>query len=172
MIYVVEMDFRNPAREADWHAWYLSHVTRLIRKVPGFRASQRFRAITTTPSPWLALHEVEGPAVFESAAYKATGGPASTGEWQHQQSNWRRNLLGGIDASPNVPPDAHLLMVDEGTQLPDRIARSVGWYDCVGLDLTSKRRGMGVLQRGELTAQHFDVQGLTVLAPITPKIGA
>ena len=58
MLYMVEMDFRNPAREADWHVWYLGHVAKLIRNVPGFRASQRFRAITPTPSPWLAMHDV------------------------------------------------------------------------------------------------------------------
>ena len=67
MIYMVEMEFRNPAREADWHVWYLGHVARLIRNVPGFRASQRFRAITPTPSPWLAMHDVVSGAVFESA---------------------------------------------------------------------------------------------------------
>ena len=75
MIYMVEMDFRNPAREADWHAWYLGHVAKLIRNVPGFSASQRFRAITPTPSPWLAMHAVVSGAVFESKEYKANGSP-------------------------------------------------------------------------------------------------
>ena len=75
MIYMVEMDFRNPAREADWHVWYLDHVTKLIRNVPGFRATQRFRAITATLSPWLALHDVVSPAVFESKEYRGNGGP-------------------------------------------------------------------------------------------------
>ena len=79
MLYMVEMDFRNPAREADWHVWYLGHVAKLIRNVPGFRASQRFRAITPTPSPWLAMHDVVSGAVFDSAEYRANGGPASTG---------------------------------------------------------------------------------------------
>src|SRR5689334_21967370 len=58
MLYMVEMDFRNPAREADWHIWYLQHIAKLIRTVPGFRASQRFRAITPSASPWLAMHDV------------------------------------------------------------------------------------------------------------------
>jgi hypothetical protein len=40
MLYTVEMDFRNPAREADWHVRYLDRATRLVRSVPGFRASR------------------------------------------------------------------------------------------------------------------------------------
>src|ERR1041384_7283802 len=78
MIYMVEMDFPHPERLAEWHAWYLAHV-RVLQTVPGFRASQRFQAITETPSPYLALHEVASPAVFESPEYRARGGPASTG---------------------------------------------------------------------------------------------
>lgn len=171
MIYVVEMDFRETDREHDWHTWYLDHVTTLIRKVPGFRASQRFRALTPTPSPWMALHEVEGPEVFESAAYKSVGGPASTGEWQHKHTNWRRNLLAGMDTPP-VPIDGHLLMADEGTELPVGVSGQITWLECVGLDRTATKRGIGVLQKGGLTARHFDVKGLTVLAPISPKIGA
>ena len=73
MIYVVEMDFRDSAREHDWHTWYIGHVATLIRNVPGFRATQRFRAMTPTPSPWLALHEVAGPQVFTSPEYAANG---------------------------------------------------------------------------------------------------
>ncbi len=44
MIYMVEMDFPHPEREAEWHAWYLAHIHVLLT-VPGFRASQRFKAI-------------------------------------------------------------------------------------------------------------------------------
>src|SRR6476661_4432756 len=104
MLYMVEMDFRNPAREADWHVWYLGHVAKLIRNVPGFRASQRFRAITPTPSPWLAMHDVVSGAVFDSAEYRANGGPVSTGQWQTEHANWYRNLFAGIDNTPEVTP--------------------------------------------------------------------
>jgi len=103
MIYIVEMDFRNPEREADWHVWYLGHIAKLIRNVPGFRASQRFRAITPTPSPWLAMHDVASGEVFESAEYRANGGPVSTKEWRAEHQNWSRNLFSGMDNTPEVP---------------------------------------------------------------------
>lgn len=172
MIYMVEMDFRNPDREADWHVWYLAHVTSLIRNVPGFRASQRFRAITPTRAPWMALHDVASPAVFESAAYKAHGGPASTGEWQALHTNWSRNLFSGVDQTPDVALDAHLLMAEGDAKLPDVVSRSTTWLDPVGLDRSAGRRGIAILPPGRLTAGLFGLAGVTLFRPISPRIPA
>ena len=85
----------------------------MLLTVPGFRASQRFKAIVATPSPYLALHEVASAALFESPTYRARGGPASTGEWRALQTNWHRNLLDGVEESPEVPGEAHLLVLRE-----------------------------------------------------------
>src|SRR5262245_1089133 len=167
---MVEMDFRNPAREADWHVWYLDHVIKLIRTVPGFRATQRFRAITATASPWLALHDVASPAVFESAQYRAAGGPASTGEWQAEHSNWHRNLFAGIDATPEVRFDGHLLVLDDGTELPPPYAATVTWLESVGLDRTAERGGIAVLPPGGLSAALFGLAGVRIFKPISPRI--
>lgn len=144
MIYMVEMDFAHPEREAEWHAWYLAHI-RVLLSVPGFRASQRFKAITATPSPYLALHEVASPALFDSAAYRARGGPASTGEWRALQTNWHRNLLEGIEESPEVPADAHLLLLRDvrDAALPEGIA--VSWLHGVGLDRSIGECGLAVV---------------------------
>jgi hypothetical protein len=172
MIYMVEMDFRNPAREADWHVWYLDHVTRLIRTVPGFRATQRFRALTPTPSPWLALHEVASAAVLESPEYRAVGGPTSTGEWQAEHTNWQRNLFAGLDATPDVPADAHLLVLDAGANLPPPHATAVAWLESVGLDRSASRRGLAVIPAGQLTAGLFGLAGVRIFKPITPRIAA
>ena len=105
MIYMVEMDFPHPERLQEWHAWYLAHI-RVLLSVPGFRASQRFQAILPTAAPYLALHEVSGPEMFESAAYRDRGGPGSTGEWRELQTNWRRNLLDGVDETRTCSPTA------------------------------------------------------------------
>src|SRR4030095_15419813 len=78
MIYMVEMDFPHPERLREWHDWYLAHV-RVLQTVPGFRASQRFQAMLPAAAPYLALHEVSGPEMFESAAYRSRGGRASPG---------------------------------------------------------------------------------------------
>jgi hypothetical protein len=170
MIYMVEMEFRNPAREADWHVWYLDHVTKLIRNVPGFRASQRFRAITPTPSPWLAMHDVVSGDVFESAEYRANGGPASTGEWQKEHTNWYRNLFAGVDHTPEVPAEAHLLMLEAGAQAPTPYAETVTWLQSAGLDRTAGSRGIAVVPPGRLTARLFGLTGVRIFKPISPRI--
>jgi hypothetical protein len=79
VIYMVEMDMPHPEREAEWHAWYLAHI-RVLLSVPGFQASQRFKATLPTPAPFLALHEVASAALFDSETYRSRGGPASVGE--------------------------------------------------------------------------------------------
>jgi len=170
MLYMVEMDFRNPARESDWHVWYLDHVTKLIRNVPGFRASQRFRAITPTPSPWLAMHDVASAAVFESKEYRAHGGPASTGEWQKEHTNWHRNLFAGIDNTPEVAPDAHLLVLETSAKLPAPYADSVTWLESAGLDRSAARRGIAIVPAGRLTAGLFGLDGVRIFKPISPRI--
>jgi hypothetical protein len=172
MIYMVEMDFRNPTREADWHVWYLDHVAKLIRNVPGFRATQRFCAITPTSSPWLALHDVASPAVFESPEYRANGGPSSTGEWQAEHKNWQRNLFAGIDATPEVPADGHLLVLEADAKLPPPHAAAVTWLESIGLDRSAGRRGLAVLSTGRLTAGLFGLAGVRIFKPISPRIAA
>src|SRR3979409_2136563 len=142
---MVERGFQHPERLREWHGWYLAHI-RVLLTVPGFRASQRFQAIVETAAPYLALHEVSGPEMFESAAYRSRGGPASTGEWRQLQTNWRRNLLDGLDETPDVPADRPLLLLDEAraVKLPPGIG--VTWLRRgVGLDSTIKECGLAVL---------------------------
>jgi hypothetical protein len=171
MIYMVEMEFRNTEREHDWHTWYLGHVTSLICNVPGFRASQRFRALTPAPAPWMALHDVVSPDIFQSKEYKAHGGPASTGEWQKQHTNWTRNAYAGIDNTPDVPLDAHLLVIDANVQLPAPLAAKVTWLETVGLDRTTGKRGIVIVPPGQLTAKLFHTPGVHIYKPISPRVG-
>ena len=144
MIYMVEMDFRHPEREAEWHAWYLAHI-RVLLTVPGFRASQRFKAILDGPSPYLALHEVASPALFESAEYRSRGGPASTGEWRALQTDWHRNLLEGIAQTPDVPADSHLVVLRDARDAGFPVDGSIAWLRGVGLDGTIDECGLAVV---------------------------
>ena len=141
---MVEMDFPHPEREAEWHDWYLAHI-RVLLTVPGFRASQRLKAITETPAPFLALHEVASPALFDSAEYRARGGPASTGEWRALQTNWRRNLLDGIDETPDVPPDACLAVLRDARNAGFPVDGTIAWLRGVGLDGTIDECGIAVV---------------------------
>lgn len=172
MIYMVEMAFPHPEREAEWDAWYLAHI-RVLLTVPGFRASQRFQAIVASPSPYLALHEVASAALFDSPAYRARGGPASTGEWRALQTNWHRNLLDGIEETPEVPADAHLLMLRDAREaaLPEGIA--VSWLRGVGLDRTIEQCGLAVVgDPAPLLALAGRDPRIRLYRPISQKIRA
>jgi hypothetical protein len=145
MIYLVEMGFPHPERAAEWHEWYLAHI-RVLLTVPGFRASQRFEAIFDTPAPYLALHEVASAALFDSPAYRGRGGPASVGEWRALQTNWHRNLLDGMEATPDVPQDAHLLVLREARDAALPAGTAVSWLRGVGLDRTIGELGLAVVR--------------------------
>src|SRR5512145_3244332 len=93
MIYMVEMALLETAQRAEWDAWYVAHQRRLL-SIPGFRASQRFEAIHTAKSPFVALHEVDSPDIFTGPRYRVNGGPSNTGEWQAKMGHWHRNLFG------------------------------------------------------------------------------
>ena len=143
MIYMVEMDMRLDDREAEWHEWYLAHI-KVLLSVPGFRASQRFRSVLPCPAPYLALHQVDSGAIFESAEYRSRGGPGSTGDWRARHLNWRRNLLDGLAETPEVLPDQHVLRLENarGVSLPAGI--SIAWTNVVGLDRDAPEFGFAV----------------------------
>lgn len=167
MIYMVEMALLDTARRAEWDAWYVAHQHQLL-SIPGFRASQRFEAIHTAESPFVALHEVDSPDIFTGSHYRAKGGPSNTGEWQVKMGRWQRNLF-GVDHTPDVPMDARLVVVEDGAYpaLPGQM--SVRWMETVGLDRSVPRRGLAVMPPA--TADRLvGTPGIRVLKPIGARL--
>ena len=141
---MVEMDMQLGDREAEWHAWYLAHIKMLL-SVSGFRASQRFQSILPCPAPYLALHQVDSGAIFESAEYRARGGPGSTGEWRALHLNWRRNLLDGLPETPAVQQNARLLRLENARDITLPPGVAVTWTKAVGLDCDADQFGLAVI---------------------------
>jgi len=168
VIYMVEMALLEPERRAEWDAWYVAHQHRLL-SIPGFRASQRFEAIHQAESPFVALHEVDSSDIFTSPAYRAKAGPGNTGEWQAKMGNWHRNLFAGVEHTPDVPPDARLVVVEDGgaAALPERVA--VQWLDAAGLDRSVRRRGLAVLPPSAADPL-AGTPGVRVLRPLGPRL--
>ena len=48
MIYTVECAFTDPSREAEWNRHYSGEKLDNLLRLPGWRTSQRFRALTPT----------------------------------------------------------------------------------------------------------------------------
>jgi hypothetical protein len=113
---------------------------------------------------------VAGPHVFESAEYRGGGGPKSTGDWAREHINWHRNLFSGTKETPDVAFDQHLLMAEGDAALPAAYEPRATRLSSVGLDRSSERRSIVLVPSGGLTASMFDLPGVRVLKPITPKM--
>ena len=170
MIYMVEMDLPHPERLAAWHAWYREHI-HILLSVPGFRASQRFQALVPAAAPFLALHEVASAVLFESAAYRGRGGPASVGEWHDLQTNWHRNLLDGIDQTPDVPADHYVLLLRDVRDV--EVPAPVTWLHAIGLDRSVAECGLGLIgDPGPFEALARRDDRVRLYRPISGKIRA
>jgi hypothetical protein len=82
--------------------------------------------------------------MFQSEAYRNRGGPTSVGEWRSLHTNWRRNLLDGLDERPEVPPNAYLLLLRYARDVGLPAAIGVDWLRGIGLDGTIKECGQAV----------------------------
>ena len=75
---LVMMDI-DPEHEEDFNRWYdEQHVPERLA-IPGFVRARRYRAVEGAPK-YLALYEVESPAVLESEEYRYWIGEGQT-EW-------------------------------------------------------------------------------------------
>jgi hypothetical protein len=167
MIYMVEMALIDIARRAEWDDWYLSHMKRLI-SIPGIQATQRFEALAPHESPFVALHQVTGPDVFTSVAYRAKAGPGGTGEWRERMNNWHRNLLSGVDETPDVPMDGALVIVEAGISVPI----PVQWTESIGLDRSVRQRGIAIVASRAAAETLLGHSGVRVCKPLTPRLVA
>jgi hypothetical protein len=167
MIYMVEMALIDLARRAEWDAWYLGHMKKLI-SIPGIQATQRFEALAPHDSPFVALHQVTGPDVFTSDAYRAKAGPEGTGEWRERMNNWHRNVLTGLEQTPDVPMDAALVVVEDGADVPIPVV----WAEAIGLDRSVRRRGLSVVASRVDAEPLIGLPGVRVCKPLTPRLVA
>lgn len=168
MLYMVEMELPDRSRIAEWHAWYEGHIRKLLT-VDGYHASQRFEALGPRDAPFLAIHDVVGPQLFDGSGYRSVGGPSGTGEWQRIMTNWSRNLFEGCDSLPEVKPDERLAIIDDASRLSEADKARMTWLNCVGLDKNVAKRGFVVLTAGE-DASALEAAGADLFKPITGKM--
>lgn len=91
MLYVVECAYTDPQSEAAWNTFYNQEKLPALVSVPGFYASQRFRALSEGCPCYLALHDIHDATVIDSDAYRRNGG-GHFARWQSAIADWHRHL--------------------------------------------------------------------------------
>ena len=87
-VYVVRAVFASPEHESAWNDWYDNvHVPELL-SVPGFVSAVRFRQLGAE-GHYLAIYEIESPAVFTHPRYAQITG---WGEWAPMIAEWSRSV--------------------------------------------------------------------------------
>jgi hypothetical protein len=164
MLYMVEMDFTQPARRLQWDAWYAQHLQVLL-SVPGFHTAQRFLCAMPHPAPYLAIYSVDSADIFESDAYRSRGGRDSTGAWKATMVHWDRNLFAGLERAPAVSADELLLVTEDAGAAAAHADIAFSWLDAVGLDRTVQRRALAVVKK-----QHRAMpEPIRAYAPLMPQ---
>lgn len=168
MLYMVEMELPDRSRVADWHDWYVNHIRKLLT-VDGYYASQRFEALTPRKAPFLAIHDVVGPELFEGTGYRSVGGPSGTGEWRDVMTNWSRNLFDGCAAMPDVGDDQILVITDDRAKVPAAYADQVTWLTSIALDRDIPNRGFFTVAASDDDGP-LRAAGLELFKPISEKM--
>ncbi len=167
---MVECAFSDPAHEQAWNDYYTNRKLDEVLAVPGFRTSQRFKAITHIAAPYLAVHTVDSLEVLTGNSYRSEGGGSFDRTYQHYITNWHRNLFSGLERAPAIAGHEFLAVTD---QAPDKVADAgvrFTWLEIAGLDASTPRRGIARIDRTQaerLVRSHCGV--INVYAPRMPQ---
>lgn len=158
MLYMVDCNISDPQVEAEWNAYYSERKLDEVLAVPGFRTSQRFKAVKPSASPYLAIHTVDSLDVLTGNAYRAGGGGFFDPRFHPYIVNWHRNLFSGLERAPAIAEDELLAVADEAREVLDKAGVGLTWLTIVGLDRTVPYRGIArVTQaKGKCLAQDYD----------------
>ncbi|GIX49179.1 MAG: hypothetical protein KatS3mg131_3390 [Candidatus Tectimicrobiota bacterium] len=180
MLYMVECGFADAAQEAAWNAWYGETKLAELLAVPGFLASQRFRALDDAPAPYLAIHSIASAAVFTHPAYRRGGG-GGFGPWDPALiTDWRRRLFTGLDVMPAVAAEERLVVYDGDPQAAPPLGLRFAWLAgvdwgavttyraAVALDASVPHRGVAIVDAPTAAALPA-LPGLRRYRPLGPR---
>jgi hypothetical protein len=146
---MVQMQMGDRTLLSQYHAWYREHVRKLV-SIPGFLSGQRFESTTPSPSPFLAVYNLDSAGVLTSEHYTKTAGPDSTKEWKPRLSNWYRDLLEG-PSIPSVPPDGWLAILDRHTDTAPSLPAQCIKLNPVRIKLSPTGLEHIIVERGVMT---------------------
>ena len=180
MIYSVELNFSDPAREDQWNAWYETYLQQLVG-LPGLDTAQRFEAVSPDALHWrfLALYSVRSLDVYDSEAYRKIGGGGSASAAYRDAISRRRNVYAGVEHMPEVGETARVLLCEDapyGFDLPDilftPLAAATARRQAGASELNGEPERRAIALADAATVDRLGLaamDGLAVYAPITKR---
>ena len=180
MIYMVELNFSDPAREDVWNAWYETYLVKLV-SLPGLNTAQRYRAVTPGAQHWnyLALYSIDSLDVYGTEAYRNIGGGGNASADYHGAITRRRNVYAGIERMPEIGDTSRVVLCEDAPHgfdlpnclfLPLEAATARRQAGATEIDGEPARRAIAItdastVERHDLSA----MDGIAVYAPITKR---
>jgi hypothetical protein len=180
VIYTVELNFSDPAREEEWNAWYETYLMKLV-SLPGLNTAQRFRAVAPETVNWryLALYSIESLDVYQSEAYRNIGGGGNASLAYKGLITRRRNVYEGIERMPELTESGRILFCEDapyGFDLEDTLflplTAGSGRQKAGATELDGKPERRAIAVSDAATVGRFNIaqkEGLAVYAPITKR---
>lgn len=182
MIYSVELNFADAAREAEWGAWYETYLLKLV-SLPGLDTAQRFEAVSRDAQYWrfLALYSLKSLDVYETDAYRAIGGGGNASAAYRDAISRRRNVYEGIERMPEVSEGTRLLYCENapyGFDLPNilftPLTAATGRRQAGASQIDGEPTRRAIALTDAATVERLglvEMDGLAVYAPITKRFG-
>ena len=166
MIFMSQSGITDPQHQAEWDAWYLSHLE-LMLTVNGIQSAQRFKLIDGDNSPSLAIYTIVSPDVFQDDYYLSIRG---MGEWLPliDRRYYRRNLFTGLEVAPDVHDMELLLVADRRQPDPELMGTEWTWLEAVALDRSPPYRALAVASQTE--GGHIRGRDVARYRPVTGQL--
>jgi hypothetical protein len=164
MIFMSQSGLTEPAREADWDAWYIEHL-RIMASVQGVDSAQRFKTATPGHPPSAAMYTMRSAGVFQDPYYLSIRG---LGEFLPliDRRYYRRNLFAGLDQAPEVAA-GEVLLVWDAPAPREAPGIEFSWLEAVAVDRSTPWRGIAVVT-ADRAAQLGDHGNIAHYRPATP----
>ena len=122
----------GPVAEADYHDWYDHEHGPARLTVPGLTGACRYEALDDLTPRWLALYELDSPAVLDSADYKAVvegGSERDKFIMSHLGTLDRRIYVQISEDGPGGAGPAPVILAVANVVPPAMVDDMTAWYE-------------------------------------------
>jgi hypothetical protein len=144
----------GPVAEAEYHDWYDHEHGPARLRVPGLVAAYRYQALDEAVPRWLALYELDSPAVLDSAEYKAVvegGSDRDKFIMSHLGTLDRRIYTQLSDDGLGAGGPAPVILAVANSVPPQMEADMTAWYEQEHIPMLLDVPGWQRIRRFELT---------------------